>query len=210
VIAILHPQIETYLEQLTPQSTAVLREMEARADTEDFPIVGPLVGRLLAVLANASRARKIFELGSGFGYSGLWFASALPASGSITLTDTSSERAQQAHSYFARARQERKLKFLVGDGLKLLEEAQGPWDIIFVDMDKKRYPEAFELSLRKLRVGGLLIADNVLWFGKVIEETADAETFSIKRFGRLLYSTPTVASSIIPLRDGVSISVKLA
>lgn len=207
---IVHPAIEAYLATLAPPSVPVLREMEARAEQEDFPIVGPLVGRLLAVLAKAIGARRVFEMGSGFGYSGLWFASSLPEAGTVILTDTSKTRAKQAQDYFARAGQSRKLEFRIGDAIDLIQDDTGPFDIVFLDLDKQRYPLAFRTALPKLRVGGLLIADNVLWFGSVVTEDPDPDVVGIKQFGRLLYDTPTIASTVIPLRDGVSVSLKLA
>ena len=207
---IVHPHIQNYLEQLTPASETVLQEMEERAAREAFPIVGPLVGRLLAVLARAINATRIFEMGSGFGYSGLWFASALPAEGQVVLTDTTAERAQQARDYFARAQQAQKLTTLVGDAVELITQQSGLFDLIFLDADKERYPLAFQRALPKLKVGGLFIADNILWSGEVTRPTRDPETVGLQQFGRLLYTTPHLLSTILPLRDGVSISVKTA
>ena len=209
-IDIVHPAIEKYLEKLSPPSVPVLREIEGRADHEDFPIVGPLVGRLLAVLAKAINARLVFEMGSGYGYSGLWFASALPDGGKVNMTDASSAYAKDAKTYFARAHQDDKYEFLVGDAIELIEQVPGPFDIIFIDIDKARYPLAFRKALPKLRVGGLFIADNVLWFGSVVTDDPDPDVVAIKQFGRLLHETQNLWSTIIPLRDGVSVSIKLA
>ncbi len=210
MIDIVHPAIEDYLTSLAPPSDPVLREIEARAKKEDFPIVGPLVGRLLAVLAKAINARVVFEMGSGYGYSGLWFAHALPKQGKIILTDTSHARAKQAQAYFAKANQASKLDVRVGDAVELIEQASGPFDVVFIDIEKERYPLAFQKALPKLRVGGLLIADNVLWFGSVVTDSTEPDVVAIKQFGRLLYETPTTLSTVIPLRDGVSVSIKLA
>jgi len=210
MIEIVHPAIEKYLARLAPPSELVFREIEERVEREDFPIVGPLVGRLLAVLARAINARSVFEMGSGFGYSGLWFASALPADGKVTLTDTSKTYAEEARAYFARAHQGQKFEFLVGDAVELIAQAPGSFDIIFIDINKQRYPVALQNAMPKLRVGGLLIADNVLWFGSVVTNDPDPDVVGIKQFGRLLYETPTLWSTILPLRDGISVSVKLA
>lgn len=210
MIDIIHPAIEEYLEKLAPQSSPVFREMEERAAREDFPIVGPLVGRLLAVLARAINARTVFEMGSGFGYSGLWLASAVPDEGKVVLTDTSPSYAQEAKAYFTKAHQAHKLEFLIGDAVELLDRVPGTIDLVFIDMDKTRYPLALHKALPKLRVGGLLAADNVLWFGSVVTNDPDPDVVAIKQFGRLLYETPNLWSTVLPLRDGVSISVKFA
>ena len=183
--------------------------MEARADRADFPIVGPLVGRLLWILARAIGARRVFEMGSGFGYSGLWFARALPRGGRVTLTDTSPERSRQARRYFQRARQADKMVFLVGDAMELVSQADGLFDLIFLDADKARYPLALRAALPKLRRGGVFIADNVLWFGRVLNRRPNAETSGILEFTRLIQTDQRLATSILPIRDGVSVSLKI-
>jgi predicted O-methyltransferase YrrM len=207
-LTLLPPQIEQYIEQWAIHRDAVLHRMEAQARRENFPIVGPQVGQLLLLLARAIGATRIFEMGSGFGYSALWLAKALPRNGRITLTDASATRSQQAHVYFRRAREAGKAEFLVGDAVELIKQAKGPLDLVFLDVDKERYPAACRAALPKLRRGGLLITDNVLWSGKVAERHPDAETRGIQRFTELLYRTPGLCSTIIPLRDGVSVTLK--
>ena len=208
MLEIVHPQIEEYLEKFPDHHDPVLKAMEAKAQREHFPIVGPQVGQLLMMLARAIGARRIFEMGSGFGYSALWFAKALPPEGRVTLTDTSAARAQEAHRHFEEARQTEKMKYLVGDAIELVQRAPGPYDIIFLDADKARYPLAFKTALPTLRRGGLFIADNVLWFGQVLDRRPDKDTKGILEFTRLIYATSGLSSSILPLRDGVSVSLK--
>ena len=207
---IVHPSIARYLERLPKSEDPILREMERKAERESFPIVGPQVGGLLRMLARAIGARRVFEMGSGFGYSGLWFAKALPAGGRITLTDTSATRLKQARAYFERAGQADKVECLTGDAIELIQQAPGPFDVIFLDADKARYPLAWKVALPTLRPGGFFIADNVLWSGRVIGQHPDAETQGILAFTRLIHLTPDVASCILPLRDGVSVSLKVA
>ncbi len=205
---LVHPKIIGYLERLPAHGDPILREMEAQAAREEFPIVGPQVGQLLMLLARLVGPRQIFEMGSGFGYSGLWFAKALLPGGLITLTDLSETRSHQARAYFRRTGQERRVECLVGDAVELVEKATGPFDLIFLDADKARYPAAFQAAWPKLRVGGLFLADNVLWFGKVLDKRPDADTRGILEFTKLLGSTPGAVSSLVPLRDGVSITLK--
>ena len=208
MVDIVHPAVAQYLAKLEPVRDPVFREMEERAQDERFPIVGPLVGGLLAVLAQAIRARWIFEMGSGFGYSGLWLASGLPENGRIILTDPSGVRAKQAKDFFCRAGQDQKLEFRIGDGVDLLRRTTTSFDLIFIDIEKARYPLAFHAALPKLKAGGLLIADNVLWFGQVTEPRPDADTRGILEFTHLMTSSPDLSSTILPLRDGVSVSIK--
>ena len=207
---ILQPEIETYLSRYTRRPYPIFQEMEMQAERENFPIVGPLVGPLLSLLAKTVNAKSIFEMGSGYGYSGLWFASALPEDGKVIMTDGSKRYAEETKSYFKKAGQEKKYEFKMGDAVELIDEVPGPFDIIFIDMDKARYPVGFQKALPKLRKGGLLMADNVLWFGHVLDKTPDEDTRGILEFTRLIYETPSLRSAIIPLRDGVSVSLKLA
>ncbi len=206
---ILHPKIAQYLRRLPTHRDPVLEKMERQADREGFPMIGPQVGQLLMVLTRAIGARRVFEMGSGFGYSGLWFAKALPEDGRVTLTDTSAVHSKHARDYFRESKLEQKAEFLVGDAIELIQQAEGPFDIIFLDADKARYPLAFKVALSQLRPGGCFIADNCLWSGLVLSERPDAETQGILDFTKLIYATPGIVSTVIPLRDGVSLSFKV-
>src|SRR3989442_41877 len=135
--------------------------MQQNAIERNFPIIGPLVGRMLYTIAQASRAHRILELGSGFGYSAYWFAKALGKDGLVVCTEANPDNAARAEEYFQRGKIVSKVKFLVGDALKLVDEIDGQFDIIFNDIDKHQYPKAFRKALPRLRKGGLLISDNV-------------------------------------------------
>jgi predicted O-methyltransferase YrrM len=206
---IVQPDIEQYLKDIAPDRDRVLTEMETFAEQIGFPIVGPLVGRLLYLLAASMNAKRILELGSGFGYSAYWFAKATSDDARIICTDNKHENAERARAWFARGNVDKKIEFRVGDALATLAATEGPFDIIFNDIDKHDYPKALALSLPKLRTGGLLISDNVLWKGRVLAEKPDEATAAILTFNRRLYSLPELFSTIIPLRDGVSVSIKL-
>ncbi len=207
---IVHPDIEKYLTELFPIKDPVLRKMEDHYRSFNFPSVGPLVGQLLHQLVKMVNARIVFEMGSGFGYSALWMAKALPSNGKIICTDMKEDNKRLAHEYFKEAGEEHKLDFRIGNAIDILSRESGPFDVIFCDIEKESYPQAFELSLKKLRVGGLLLTDNVLWHGRVTDQSSnDSATRSILEFNRLISTTPTVISTIIPLRDGLSITVKI-
>jgi caffeoyl-CoA O-methyltransferase len=206
---IIAPKIENYLMQLLPERDEVLVEMEVIASKEGFPIIGPLVGRLLAQLTILSGARRILELGSGFGYSGYWFAKALRGAGRVICTDSDPVNRDRALGFFKRGGLLERVDFRVGNALHIIEELQGEFDIILNDIDKEEYPEAFRKAVRRLKKGGLLITDNVIRSGRVVEENPDSSTKAIIEFNRLIYSTDTLWTTIIPLRDGVSVSLKL-
>jgi len=207
---IVNPSIERYLESLPPEEDEVLHEMERLAEKRGFPIVGPLVGRLLYLLAKAIKAREVLELGSGYGYSAYWFAKGIEPDGRIVCTDRSGENAKLAREFFAKGRIQRNLQFEVGDALEIIDRLPGPFDIVFMDIDKEEYPLAFPKLLPRLKTGGLLITDNVLWYGGVLEEhPTEASTRGVKEYTKLLYSSPELYTTIIPLRDGVAISLKI-
>jgi caffeoyl-CoA O-methyltransferase len=206
---LVNAHIVDYLLNVTPERDDVLQDMEEYALARNFPIIGPLVGRMIHMLAKTSQATRILELGSGFGYSAYWFAKALGKDGKIICTDGDPHNAEHAQEYFHRGKISSKITFLVGDALKLIDEVDGQFDIIFIDIDKHQYPKAFRKAVPRLRKGGLLITDNVLWSGKVLNHKPDSDTAGILTYNRLIYSSKELFTTIIPLRDGVAISVKL-
>ncbi|MBI4484014.1 MAG: O-methyltransferase [Acidobacteria bacterium] len=208
-LELVHREIEQYLYQVTPKRDAVLKDMEELAERRGFPIVGPLVGRLLHLLAKISGARRILELGSGYGYSAYWFAKALPEGGRVIGTEGSRENIRMAVEYLARGGLADKVEIRHGDALNLIEQEPGPFDLIFNDIDKYQYPEAFRKALPKLRPGGLLVSDNVLWSGRILQRNLDEDSSAIRKYNELIYQTPELFSIIVPLRDGVSVSLKL-
>lgn len=201
--------VEQYMYSLLPPRDEVLTEMEAQAAKRDIPIVGPLVGRVLHQLALIHRAKTVFELGSAIGYSTIWWARAVGEDGKVFYTDGDRKNADEARGYFERAGVADRITIKVGDALEFLSEQKQAFDIIFCDVDKEDYPRAFRLALSHLRKGGLLVADNVLWSGKVAEkEPADASTKAILEFNRLLYGSTELFTTILPMRDGVAVGIK--
>jgi len=200
--------VQDYLYSLVKERDLLLLEMEDRAKRTQFPIVGPVAGTLLYILTKAIGAKRVFELGSGYGYSGIWFARALPPNGEIFLTDYRKELLEDARDYFKRAGLLEKARFLEGDAFSYFANAEGQFDIVYCDIEKERYPDIIEIAHQKLRVGGFLIADNLLWHGKVMEGAKDSSTRGISRFTRLLHAHPGFETVIIPIRDGLSVSLK--
>jgi predicted O-methyltransferase YrrM len=208
-IDIVHPEIEEYLYSLLPAREPWFIEMEKMAWEEDFPAVGPQVGMLLELLARAINARRIMELGSGYGYSGLWFARALPPDGYLLLTDFEGKNRQLAEKYFKKAGKDYIMEFRVGDALELLNREKKPYDLIFNDIDKEFYPQVIEPVYSLLRKGGLFITDNTLWYGKVTRESPDQTTGFIREFNVRLKSHKGFLTTWLPLRDGISVSIKI-
>lgn len=202
--------VENYLYSLLPPRDQVLSEMEDQAAKRDIPIVGPAVGRILHQLALLSGARNIFEMGSAIGYSTIWWARAVGDSGRVIYTDGDRKNADEARGYFDRAGVAKRVTISVGDALELLSEQTQQFDVIFCDLDKEDYPRAFRMALPRLRKGGLLVADNVLWSGKVAEKNpSEPSTKAIQEFNRLLYASSDLFPTILPIRDGLSVAIKL-
>ena len=202
------PAVEDYLYSLLPARDEVLEEMEAEAARDKVPIIGPAVARVLYQLALISGAKRVFEMGSAIGYSTIWLARAVGPGGRVVYTDGDRKNADKARRYFERAGVSDRISIRTGDALELLSEEKEPYDIIFNDIDKTDYPRVFRMALPHLKSGGLFLTDNVLWSGKVAKPNPDAETSAILELNRLMYASSEVYTTILPLRDGVSVCVK--
>jgi len=210
VQGLLPTDVEEYVYRTLPERDSVFRDMESYAAANDVPIVGPAVGRLLYQLARMIGAKRIFEMGSAIGYSTLWWALAVGEGGVVFYTDSSRQNADRARESFERTGVASRVEIKTGDALEILSERKGEFVIIFDDVDKTQYPQAFKLAAEKVRKGGLYVVDNVLWSGKVARpDVKDTDTKAIVEHNRLLYEQKQFFSTIIPLRDGVGIALKL-
>jgi len=207
VTPIIAPELDLYVRELVPPRDPVTADMEAYAAEHDVPIVGPVVATLLEILARSIGASRVFEMGSAIGYSTAFFARAVGKGGQVFYTDGSAENAARARGYLDRMELSDRVAFRVGDAVKSLDETTGYFDVIFIDVDKDGYPAALKAAAPRVRRGGYLLADNVLWSGKVVDAGVhDAATEGIRQFNRTLFSLEEFRSVIVPLRDGVAIA----
>lgn len=206
---ITNPKINGYIRSIQARRIPVLRSMEAYAERNGFPIIGPLVGPVLYQLACSIGARRVFELGSGYGYSAVWLAQAVGPRGLVVMTEGDSANSRRAMRYLKRARLASRVKPLVGDALQLLAREPGSFDVILNDIDKRDYPAVLPLARKKLRRGGLLISDNMLWGGEVLRARPDRDTRGILELTRALFRAPYFFTTLLPIRDGVTVSLKL-
>jgi len=200
-----------YLDGLVPQRPPELAQMEAQAASSGFPIIGPAAGHFCYLMTRLAGARSVFELGSGFGYSTAWFARAVQENGGGVVHHTvwDPELSAEARRHLAALGLDHLVRFRVSEAVQALRETEGPFDLIFNDIDKSGYPAALEVIAGKLRPGGILIADNLLWHGRVLDPADhSADTEGVRRFTRLVTEDPRWLSSIVPIRDGLLVAVR--
>ena len=208
-MSITYDYIDDYLYRIAAPRDPLLEKMEEYADSHAVPIIGPLVGRLLYNLAKASQSKRILEIGTAIGYSGIWLARAVaPFQGSVTTIDLDPERVKIAKKNISEAGLERTVKVIEGNALKVLPTLKEEFDMIFLDSDKDVYPDAFKMSVPMLRKGGLFVADNALWGGDVAKGGKSKDTQSMIKFNRLVSESSGMSTVIVPLRDGVLVSLK--
>jgi caffeoyl-CoA O-methyltransferase len=211
-----NPAVTRYLESLgAVDDEPVLLEMEALAKENGFPIVGRLCGRMLEMFARSVSAKRVFELGSGYGYSAYWFSRATGPDGEIHLTDGDPENEPKAMDFLTRAGLAKPISYHVGDALTSLEQVDGEFDVVYCDIDKDGYPDAWSKGKERVRVGGYYICDNMLWSGRVTGESPIPDvrpgwTEAIAETNRMITEDPNFRETIVPLRDGVVAALRIA
>jgi len=210
-VDIVDPRIMEYLRRLYDDGDPVRTDMEKLGAERRFPIVGPQVGRHLILLTLAIRAKRVFELGSGYGYSALHFARAVGEGGVVHCTELDEENVRLAQGFLTRAGVWSRVTYHREEATAALRRVGGTWDIVYNDIDKDGYPATVDLAHTHLRPGGLFITDNVLWSGRVLdgEDDGSAMTRGVKEFTRRLLAHPGFLTTIDPTRDGVAVALRL-
>jgi caffeoyl-CoA O-methyltransferase len=199
-------RVAAYLEALVPDRPPVMAAMERRAARSGFPIIGPAAGHFCYLAARALGARRVFELGSGFGYSTAWFARAVAENGGGVVHHVVWDEAltAEARDWLAQAGYDGLVRYHAGEAVAALREAEGPFDLVFSDIDKQGYPASLPAIEEKLRPGGVLIVDNLLWHGRVLDEgDRSPATEGVRELTRLVFRSPAWLASLIPIRDGL-------
>jgi caffeoyl-CoA O-methyltransferase len=208
---LLSDDLRAYLDGLVPERPAELQRMEAYAREHRFPIIGPAAGQCCYVLTRLTRATRVFELGSGYGYSTAWFARAVRENGGGGVHHVVWDEAlsARARTHLNALGYGDIVRYHVGEAVGILRGANGPFDVIFMDIDKHGYPAAVPVIASRLRPGGLLIVDNALWSGAVFDpsDTA-ADTEAIRDATRLLTAGPGWITTLVPIRDGLLVGVR--
>src|SRR5215216_3403937 len=202
---------QDYLTSLVPPREPELQNMEEIAEKEDFPIIGPVCGYYCYQLARVINAKSVFELGSGYGYSTAWFAKAVreDGGGMVHHSVWDDKLSQQAKEHLSALGLVDLVRFHNAEAVETLRHTEGPFDIIFNDIDKEGYPDSLPVTKEKLRHGGILIIDNMIWSGRVYDsDNHEKNTEAIRRFTRDITSDLDWIVSLIPARDGMIVAYK--
>jgi predicted O-methyltransferase YrrM len=208
--AILRPEQEDYLDRLLPRRDAILNEMEEQAAREDIPISDPEVGRLLSLLAWSTGARLILEVGTAIGYGTLCLARGAPNARVVSI-DTDPDRLAVARRYLERAGVADRVELIEGAALEALHHLPGPFDLVYLDAVKTEYRRYLDQVLPRLRTGGLVVCDNLLWGGQVAAPAAaeDPSAEALRAFNGYLMMHPQLQAVVLPLGDGLGLATKL-
>jgi len=211
---------EEFARALAPEGDDVIEAMEERADREGFPTVGPAVGGWLRLLARAVDAQRVFEFGSGYGYSAYWIAPALPEDGEIVLTEIDRDELDDARDNLAAGGFADRARFEHGDAIETVADYDGPFDLVLIDNEKDRYLEAFGAVREKVPVGGIVAADNAIEAGPMefddirsllAGEDVDANAMSrgIAEYLGAVRDDPAFETALLPLGEGVAVSIRV-
>jgi caffeoyl-CoA O-methyltransferase len=219
-----YDQVQAYMESLVPPRPAELAAMEEHARQHDFPIIGPVAGQACYQLARLIKARRIFELGSGFGYSTAWFARAVqencaeagiprnPGAGAgceVHHVVWDEDLSQQAQRHLATLGYADIVHYHIGEAVAELRKSTGEFDVVFNDIDKDGYPASLPIIAEKLRPGGVLIIDNMLWHGRIFQpQDRSPSTLGVHEVTRMLATDRAWVVSLLPLRDGMIVAQK--
>ena len=206
-----YDDVQEYLSTLVPPREPELQAMERLAEQNDFPIIGPACGYYCYQLARMIKAQSIFELGSGYGYSTAWFAKAVKENGGGVVHHTvwDAELSKQAQEHLSKLGSADVVTFHNAEAVETLRQTPGLFDIIFNDIDKEGYPDSLPVIKEKLRSGGILIIDNMLWGGRIFDSNdAGTSTVAIRRFIHTITTDPDWIVSLTPMRDGMIVAYK--
>lgn len=203
----INKDLDRYASEHTTSDSAEAAEIYSETLTRfDYPqmLSGQPVARLLQLLISLSGAKKVLEIGLFTGYSALSMAEALPEGGKVTSIEGREDLASEARKFLDKSAAGKQVEILVGEALTILPQLEGPYDFIFLDANKRMYPEFYPLCLNLLKKGGLLVMDNMLWWGKVLDPK-DQDSTVLDRLNKEITQNPAVENILLTVRDGVQI-----
>lgn len=203
--------VQEYLIGLVPPREPEMQAMEKYAERTNFPIIGPAAGTTCYLIARLIGAQSVFEMGSGYGYSTAWFAKAVKENGGGVIHHVvwDQKLSDMATDHLAKLGYRGVIQYHVAEAVATLKETPGPFDLIFCDIEKKDYPAALPAIDAKLRPGGVLLIDNIIWHGRVLDQSdTSADTKGVREFTRMITEDPHWITSVLPVRDGVMVAYK--
>lgn len=205
--------IQKYSEQFTQPEPPLLQKINRETHLNVLKprmLSGHLVGRFLAQISKSIQPKRILEIGTYTGYSAICLSEGLASDGKLTTIDKNAELESRVRGYFDEADVTDRIDFKIGNALDVLPSLNENWDLVFMDADKENYLNYFNLVIDHLRPGGLIIADNVLWSGKVVDENeSDIDTVALRKFNEEVHNDPRVMNVLLPVRDGLMMLTKL-
>ena len=172
-------------------------------------VSGHLQGRFLSMVSHMIQPQVVLEIGTYTGYSAICLAEGLAPNGKLVTIDVNEELETRVRSYFSQAGLENRVDYLIGDAAKLIPTLVDQFDLVFIDADKENYSLYYDLIFDKVRLGGFILADNVLWSGKVVQSKIDKDTKAVREFNRKVADDPRVTTMLLPLRDGIMLIKKV-
>jgi predicted O-methyltransferase YrrM len=208
---ILHPEVRGYINELLPPADPLLAALDVQAQEKDFPLIGRASGRVLELMSRTIGARRVFEFGSGFGYSAYFFAHAVGPEGEVIGSECDAHEIEAHARIYGEHPLRQRIRIEHGDAMEIFAQQEGVFDCVLIDIHKSGYTDAIQAAIPRVRPGGLIFADNVLWGGKVARTAAaeDLSTKALQAAGRLLFSDPRIRTDILPIGDGLSVSLRL-
>ncbi len=203
--------IQDLLASLVPPREPEMQMMEDYAEKTNFPIIGPAAGYMCYLIARLIGAQSVFEMGSGYGYSTAWFAKAVVENGGGVVHHVvwDQKLSDTAAKHLVTLGYEGIIQFHVGEAVAHLKEVDGPFDLIFCDIEKQDYPAALPIIYSKLRPAGVLIIDNIIWHGRIFDKAdKSVQTNGVREFTRMIAQDPNWIVSVMPIRDGVMVAYK--
>ncbi len=210
-VKLTYPEVQDFLISLVPPRDPEMRKMEGYAKRTGFPIIGPAAGYVCYQVARMLHVRSVFEMGSGYGYSTAWFARAVRENGGGVVHHVvwDAKLTEKARGHLGRLGFDGLIQYHTGEAVATLRSLPGPFDLIFNDIEKQDYPASLAVIKERLRPGGALITDNILWSGRIFDRKDKTEqTRGVREFTRLITRDPDWIVSLVPVRDGVMVAYR--
>jgi predicted O-methyltransferase YrrM len=206
------PELEQYAGIHTSPESELLARINRETHLEVLQprmLSGHLQGRLLSLLSSLLKPKRILEIGTYTGYSALCLAEGLPNDGKLITIDVNEELQTRVQGYFNDSSYKGQIEYRIGDAMELIPTLPEMWDLVFIDADKKNYLNYYDLVIERMNPGGIILADNILWSGKVIDEAAqDRETVLLRQYNERIQADERVENILLPIRDGIMVARK--